>query len=195
MSTETVDPYVAMWWRYEWQDDLDYSRMLDDERARTARCQDTMRGLLDVIDATSMPMPDVVLEYRADVQWVARWWANDVEVARLLRRALAAKVDGPWEKETRDGTMRLHTVHDGVQYVVLISGVCEQVVVGQEEATVDVEVCPVCDSDLDRLGSGHTVCTDDGCDYEVRPPKRTTRTVLQDRVEWRCPDLNGGDAA
>jgi hypothetical protein len=187
-----ADPYQAVTTRWSWDSDDTFAHRVEATRLRSADKRGSLRAAVDLLDLLDVPMPDVGLNYDDLADWHLRWWANDVDGARAIRRAIGSPA-GPWEKGTQGGRLSVTCVVSRVRLTVFVDGqTCDRVVVGEETVEATVEVCPTCEADLSSA-DGATVCSAD-CGYEARPAKRVVREVVRDVVEWVCPDLNGGDA-
>lgn len=179
-----MDVWSKLVERYDWQTDAEYDahveRMKDADRQRLAELVKLASFLSDL----DVPAPSVYSHYEHD--WVARWWVDGVDNVRELRRAIGTPGGGSWSKVSDNGSVGVELTWGNVRLVVMAYGqTCEAVVVGTQQVEQSVEVCPDCDADL----AGETCSV--GCGFVVRLPARSTRTVEQDVIEWRCPDLNG----
>lgn len=185
----------AAWHRkYDWQTDGEYAATIARARRSAAAKAASLEQLGRLLGALDVPAPTVD-GYGPD-DWTARWYVDDLDGARAVRRAIGSPNGGTWQKVTKNGSLSVELVVDRLRLIVAVtSTTCEAVVVGTETADVAVEVCPDCDADLDRRDGAVTECSA-GCGFVRRPVKRVTRTVERDVVEWRCPDINGssGDA-
>lgn len=189
--TTGQDAFAAMWPRYDWQTDERYEHFLDQMRDMEARRVEALVRLTALLHRLPVPTPTLD-SYGQDVDWTARWYVNSIEQARVVRRAIGTPGGGVWKKVSNDGSVSVELTVDRLRLVVAVAQqTCEAVVVGTEEAEVNVEVCPDCDADLlDSQGDGTVECGD-GCGFVRRPTRRVSRTVERDVIEWRCPDING----
>lgn len=170
----------------QWSYDVDSARDTRDTMAAG------MRELLDVIRAADLTWPDNVFAWGWNHRVKAQWDAPDLATFESLRRAIGSTISTPWVKDTDYGKA---TVTRDVSTVLTVTiralwGTCEQVETGDTVTVVrSIEVCPLCESDLDVRDDGRKVCADDHCFYDVQPAKRVTREVVEPETEWRCPDL------
>lgn len=186
-----ADPYQAVTLRYDWDDDASFAARAERLRDDTLGEKASLRAAVDLLDRLDVPVPSISVNYDDLADWHLRWWANDVDGARAIRRAIGTPA-GPWSKESSGGSLSVTTVVARVRLSVCVDGqTCDRVVVGEETVQITVEVCPLCEADLARSG-GATSCT--ACPYEVPAPTKVVREATRDVVEWVCPDLNGADA-
>lgn len=185
------DAFAAMWPRYEWQTDEMYQDFLDGIRDAEVRRLESLARLTALLHRLPVPTP-ILDAFGQGVDWTARWYVPSIEQVRVVRRAIGTPGGGTWKKVSNDGSVAVELTVDRLRLVVAATAeTCEAVVVGTEEADVNVEVCPDCEADLgDRHDDGTVECGD-RCGFVRRPTRRVSRTVERDVIEWRCPDING----
>lgn len=189
---DTGDPFAATTHRWSWETDDDYAARVDEARTRSAERARSLRAAVDRVLAQGVPMPAVSRSWEAG-DWLMHWTVDDAEKLRAIRRALGSPGGGPWEKDTKDGTLSLTLTDGPVVWKLSIYGSCEKVDTG---ATAEVEryvdVCPRCDAVMEQIpDTDDWQCSDGACDFYRPAVKRQKRTVVEPVVEWVCPDVNG----
>lgn len=150
-----------------------------------------MRELVELVTTRDLTWPDNLGAWGWNRQVRATWDATDEATFRELRRAVGSALTSPWEKDTRYGKLEVsRDVSTFLRVTIRASwGTCEQVEVGTKTVTRTVSVCPDCESELIDLDNGGQACSDDTCQYEVRPAKRIEREETVPELEWRCPEV------
>lgn len=192
---DTGDPFAATVRRWAWLTDDDHRRSVDDARDRAAGQREALTRLAHLLAAKQLPTPYVSTAYAEDADWVARWSVDDVEKARIVRRAIGTPYGAVWQKKTDGGHLSVELTGQRLQLVVQVTEqTCEKVDTGETQ-TVEryVDACPVCEADLVDLDDDRQACSDETCPYEMRRPVRVKKALVEPVVEWDCPDLNGDD--
>jgi hypothetical protein len=159
-----ADAHEAAHRRSQFDSDEVYAERLSQARDRDLATWSALRLLLDIVADHDLPMPHVGPAYTPTARIRGTWFVDDLEAARVLRRAIATPIGDRWEKSTDDGSLRLTLTGSGLALAIAIYGqTCERVKVGTKVETVTKVVEPAQTLEVEE---------------EV------------DVYEWRCPDLN-----
>ena len=181
------DALKAVTKRFLWQNDDDYERTLKRAAERDAGQRAGFDQLHRLVYDRDLPMPYVYSDGR---RIKAVWLVGTVDDLRSFRRLVGW--DGPWEKGSNDGAPFVAVETAGLTLTIrACEAVCERVDTGEVEAVEQaVEVCPLCEADLESdPGSKDRRCS--ACEWAMVAPKTVMRETEQPVIRWDCPDLNG----